>query len=245
MKEPGHIDDAGKGAGAAAGPYDAEAAGLLALLHRVETLKHMPRSGWVDREVLGPESVAAHSWRLAVAAMLAAEVSGLDSGKAVRIALVHDLAEAVTGDSTPFDALAATAAERRALAANPPERSTWRDPERQQQKARLERAALERLVHDLPAAMADALRSAWEEYEFGTSAEAALVRQLDKMEAYIQGLEYAGSGRLAGVETLRSFQLDAEAVGRAPLVAAMLGALRGLEDGSAEPRAHTAADSGN
>jgi putative hydrolase of HD superfamily len=185
---------------------------------------------------------------LAVLAMLAAQVSGLDPWKAVRIALVHDLAEAVTGDSTPFDDLAVSAIDRRALAANPPELSSWRDPERRQRKVRIERAALDSILADLPPTLADMLREAWEEYEEGSSEEAALVRQLDKVEAYVQGLEYARSGRLADAGTLRSFQIDTEAVGRAPLVVALLGALASLSKDSAKsdtPTPHTAADSGS
>jgi putative hydrolase of HD superfamily len=224
--------------------YERDASALLTLLHRIECLKHMPRAGWVDREVAWPESVAAHSWRLAITAMLAAQASGLDPWKAVRMALVHDLAEAVTGDSTPFDDLAATAVDRRALAANPPDVAAWRDPERRLQKVRIERAALTSILADMPPAMEHLLRDAWEEYEAGSSEEAALVRQLDKVEAYIQGLEYARSGKLADVTTLRSFQIDTEAVGRAPLVVALLGALTDLAERSARraDAPHTAAD---
>jgi putative hydrolase of HD superfamily len=230
------MDEVGEKTGQSRG-YESDAVALLALLHRIESLKHMPRAGWVDREVPSPESVAAHSWRLAIAAMLAAQVSGLDPWRAVRMALVHDLAEAVTGDSTPFDDLAASATDRRALAANPPEVSAWRDPERRLQKVRIERAALASMLADLPAAMEGLLREAWEEYEAGNSEEAALVRQLDKVEAYIQGLEYASSGRLADRTTLRSFQVDIEAVGRAPLVLALLGALASPSEGNAAPTA--------
>jgi hypothetical protein len=68
------------------------------------------------------------------------------------------------------------------------------------------------------------------------------------VEAYVQGLEYARSGRLADTGTLRSFQIDTEAVGRAPLVVALLGALTSHSNESAEPSAdstHTAADAGS
>jgi 5'-deoxynucleotidase YfbR-like HD superfamily hydrolase len=103
------------------------------------------------------------------------------------------------------------------------------------------------MLTDLPPAIAAMLREAWEEYEEGRSEEAALVRQLDKVEAYVQGLEYARSGRLADADTLRSFQIDTEAVGRAPLVVALLGALASLSTTpeSDVPAPHTAADSGS
>jgi 5'-deoxynucleotidase YfbR-like HD superfamily hydrolase len=90
------------------------------------------------------------------------------------------------------------------------------------------------MLADMPPAMANLLRDAWEEYETGSSEEAALVRQLDKVEAYIQGLEYVKSGQLADAETLRSFQMDTEAIGHAPLVVALLGVLASLSDQRAE-----------
>lgn len=42
----------------------------LPFLHAIETLKHLPRTGWL-RTVQNPESVAAHSFRVAILAMLA------------------------------------------------------------------------------------------------------------------------------------------------------------------------------
>jgi putative hydrolase of HD superfamily len=43
---------------------------LLPFLHAIEPLKHLPRTGWL-RTVENPESVAAHSFRVAILAMLA------------------------------------------------------------------------------------------------------------------------------------------------------------------------------
>ncbi|MGH2411415.1 MAG: HD domain-containing protein, partial [Chloroflexota bacterium] len=94
-----------------AGPPDSSseevtlARGWLGLLRAIEPLKHLPRTGWLDREVASPESVAAHSWRLAVLAWIVASEVGLDANRAMAIALMHDLPEAVTGDHTPFDSL--------------------------------------------------------------------------------------------------------------------------------------------
>jgi putative hydrolase of HD superfamily len=218
---------------------DDAAMAIITVMQRIERLKHLPRAGWIDREVQQPETVAAHSWRLAVLALLAAQISGLDAGKAVRVALVHDLAEAITGDQTPFDELGATAGDRRALAANPPERVTWRNPERRQQKIRLERAALQRILAGLPDSVVRVLRDAWEEYEAGISEEAQLVQQLDKLEALIQGYDYLRSGQLFDSRTLRSFQIDAREVARVPAAVALLQALDGMMGATPRPGADT------
>ncbi len=107
---------------------------LIALLHAIEPLKHLPRSGWVDREVSSPESVAAHSWRLALFSWCVAAEEGLDADHAMRLALVHDIPEALTGDRTPFDYLD-DVSERRRLAANPAERSVSIESDRPGNKA--------------------------------------------------------------------------------------------------------------
>ncbi|HEV8359378.1 MAG TPA: HD domain-containing protein, partial [Candidatus Thermoplasmatota archaeon] len=73
----------------------------LALVLEAEALKRTPRAGWKRVGIARPESVADHSWRLALMAMLYAEMLGLDAGKAARIAVLHDLAEARTGDAMP------------------------------------------------------------------------------------------------------------------------------------------------
>ena len=42
----------------------------LPFLHEIEKLKHLPRTGWL-RTIENPESVAAHSHRVAILALLA------------------------------------------------------------------------------------------------------------------------------------------------------------------------------
>ena len=50
------------------------------------------------------ESVAEHSWRTALMAMLlAGEADGVDLPKVVQMCILHDLGEAVTGDIPSFE----------------------------------------------------------------------------------------------------------------------------------------------
>ena len=59
-----------------------------------------PRSGWFSAGVVQPESVAEHSYGVAVLTMKLAELVSepIDVGVAVQVALIHDLGESIIGD---------------------------------------------------------------------------------------------------------------------------------------------------
>src|SRR5436190_1274118 len=59
---------------------------------------HPPGTG---RGVRDPESVADHSYGMALLALVAPLPAGVDRDRLIRLALVHDLAEARVGDLTP------------------------------------------------------------------------------------------------------------------------------------------------
>ena len=72
---------------------------LLDLLLELQVLDRVPRSGYALRGVAQPESISEHSFHLTFLAWaLAAEEPGLDRTRVMELALVHDLAEARTGD---------------------------------------------------------------------------------------------------------------------------------------------------
>ncbi len=69
---------------------------LVKFLAEAGKLKAVRRQGWIERGVKKPESVADHCFGTALACMV---VPGdVDRDKAIRMALVHDLAEARVGD---------------------------------------------------------------------------------------------------------------------------------------------------
>ena len=83
---------------------------LLGLVQFAAKLKSVPRTGWLDRgvEPLRVESVADHSFGVALLAWACAlqrraEGAAIDPERVLKLALIHDLAEAETGDSTPYD----------------------------------------------------------------------------------------------------------------------------------------------
>ncbi len=157
---------------------------FFSLIGRLKTLR---RKGWIDRGVHEPESVADHSFRLAFMAwVLAQSRPDVNAERAAVIALVHDVAEAIAGDRTPFDAALRAGADRERLFRQRPRY----DPEAEAQKTAAERAALQELAALLPPSVGQRLLQTWEEYETGRSAEGRFVRQLDKVETVWQALEY-------------------------------------------------------
>ena len=71
-------------------------------LLRFMELKGVQRAGWVRAGVQSPESVAAHSWGMAVLALRLCP-NDLDLAHVLKLCLVHDLPEVVVGDLTPHD----------------------------------------------------------------------------------------------------------------------------------------------
>lgn len=146
---------------------ESSAQNLVRFFVRSGRLKAERRRGWVKKLGLtNPESVADHSYRTALMTMVISDSRGLDTGRALRLALLHDLPEAVVGDAMPE------------------ERSGTR-------KAAVETEAMEELLSKLPPDLRSLYRNAWLEFVQGTSEEARLVRQLDKLEMAIQAWEYA------------------------------------------------------
>ena len=182
---------------------------LLDFLRAAERLKSTMRSAHTaagDRE-----SVAEHTWRLCLMAMLVAPAyPNVDLSRLLRICIVHDLGEAVRGD------IPAPEQARRAR-----EGIT---------KAGEERADLASLVAPLSVGQQREILGLWDEYEAAATPEAKLAKALDKLETILQhnqgtnppgfdyrfNLEY-GRKATAGdplIEELRAL-LDAETERRA------------------------------
>ena len=137
---------------------------LLELFKQAGGLKRLDRAGWLRRGIEDPESVADHSYRMALLAMFTGDRLGLDSSKMTRMALIHDLGELLIGDITPEDGVS---------------------PE---EKRKMEKEAVGRLLEPLPEG--EGYISLWTEFEEGESKEARIVRDLDKLEMALQALEY-------------------------------------------------------
>tara|TARA_B100000003_G_scaffold188586_1_gene185065 strand:+ start:365 stop:850 length:486 start_codon:yes stop_codon:yes gene_type:complete len=76
-------------------------------------LKDVLRQGWVNVGVESPESVAAHSWGMAIIALKMCP-DDLNLEHVLKLCLVHDLPEVIVGDLTPFDDVSTKSADERA-----------------------------------------------------------------------------------------------------------------------------------
>ena len=109
-----------------------------------------------------PESVAEHSWRAALMAqLLAPQFPGVDMGRVIRMCLIHDLGEAVTGDIPTF-------------------RKTRADEETE------DRVVREVVLDPLPEETRREFSDLFDEMARLETPEARLFKVLDKMEAVIQ-----------------------------------------------------------
>ncbi|OAP17914.1 hypothetical protein AXX17_AT1G26500 [Arabidopsis thaliana] len=63
---------------------------FLTLCHRLKTTK---RKGWINQGINGPESIADHMYRMALMALIAGDLTGVDRERCIKMAIVHDIAE--------------------------------------------------------------------------------------------------------------------------------------------------------
>ena len=170
---------------------------LLGLVQFAAKLKSLPRTGWLDRglDALRVESVADHSFEVALLAWACAlqrqaEGAAIDPERVLKLALIHDLAEAETGDWTPYDGAAIPSehdpAARRAFL----DARHSRDPDRRTAKRAEEDAVMRTLLTALPGATRTALGELWDELHLGESPEARFVKQVDRLETFLQSRLY-------------------------------------------------------
>lgn len=132
---------------------------LLQILHTAERLKDTTRHCTTAKG--RPESVAEHSWRIALMAFfLRDEFPHVDMDKVIRMCLIHDLGECFTGDIPSFDKTAADTAREDSL--------------------------LDRWVATLPAPYHAEMAALYAEMDALETEEAKVYKALDKLEAVIQ-----------------------------------------------------------
>ena len=78
---------------------------LLHFFREAGKLKTLVRAGWTRKGVPAPESVAEHSFRMVLMAMVLGDRQDLDTLKLVKMCLIHDLPEVIAGDITPHDGI--------------------------------------------------------------------------------------------------------------------------------------------
>ena len=173
---------------------------LLRLVARSERLESFPRSGWILCGVQGPESVSAHIFEVALIAMWLADHidEPVDSERVLRIALLHDIGEALVTD-LPWPV-------KKFLGAEPVEAGEAR--------------AVDAVLADAP----DSWGGAVQEYRKADTLEARLVKAADRIQMLAKSLQYRSQQR-GDVRRFWSVERNFEDYG-IPLVRAVFDRLR-------------------
>jgi len=148
-----------------------EEEGSIRFLKIAGRLKKEYRRGWIEKAgIENPESVADHTFRTALLAMLLGDSRNLDTEKMIKMALIHDIGESIVGDITPSNV------------------------EKLKDKKIVENAAIIRIFNNLSTKVREDYLKLWNELRSGTSIEARLVSEADKLEMAIQASDYEEDG---------------------------------------------------
>lgn len=138
-----------------------ELEGILDFLRGAEQLKNTLRSSNTSNG--RHESTAEHTWRLCLMVMLFSnQYPEIDTLKLMKICIIHDLGEAVSGDIAAVDQIEGV------------------------NKGMAERKDLELLLRPLQNNLKEEILTLWDEYENASSKEALLAKAFDKLETILQ-----------------------------------------------------------
>ena len=132
---------------------------VIEFLKITEKLKCNTRHSWTSTG--RRESVAEHSWRLSLMALLLEkEIEGVDFQKIIKMCIIHDLGEAITGDIPSFL--------------------------KTEEDSKVEENAIIELLETLPEPQKTDMLTLFEEMEQRQTMEAKIYKALDRLEAVIQ-----------------------------------------------------------
>lgn len=145
--------------------------GKIKFLMEVGKLKQIERTGWVLNKIHSPERIAGHMYRMAIIPLLVLSEDNnnstkVDLNKVMQLSLVHDIAECIVGDFTPYDDISV------------------------EEKHRLEENAVHYLSSLLPSKVAKNFLTLYSEYEDQLTPEAQLTKELDRFDMVLQAFEY-------------------------------------------------------
>ena len=152
---------------------------ILDFFKTAANLKNISRQGWIDKLSLdSPESVADHSYSMAIMSMVISDLENYNSEKILKMVLLHDLAESKIGDYTP-------------------------DQISKEKKEELENKAFFEIVRNLPDNVRSQYLKIWQEFQENNSPESKIVHQIDRLEMVLQAKLYQKEGH--SKEKLYSF----------------------------------------
>lgn len=143
---------------------------VLAFIQIIRLLKTQKRTGWVDRDVpvAKVETISDHMYRMSIISMLIPNEE-VNTDKCVKIAVIHDIAESLVGDITPFEGVSKEEKHRR-------EYETV--------------IYLSTIIKPYNEKFSKDLVELWLDYENIRCLEARYVKDIDKLEMIEQAWEY-------------------------------------------------------
>ena len=164
---------------------------MLGFILEAGKLKALPRRGWLMRRVKDPETIADHTFLVALMVwVLGKSNPAIDLERALKMALIHEICAVYAGDHTPHD-IFARGLQRWFKAWG----ETPRLMREERQKLFLkiydqETKALNKLINRLPAKLKGEILELWTGFVEKRCPEANFVDQVNALATYLQALEY-------------------------------------------------------
>jgi len=169
----------------------AQISSILKVLQLAERLKFELRHSYLSSG--RQESVAEHSWRMALMAVLIEPLlkTPVDTARLLKMIIIHDLVEAEARDVSALDVL--------------------RDPSLRLQKEERERAAIENIRGALKETNGQEIYDLFYEFEHKQTYEARVANALDKLEVQLQH-NHADLSTWEEIEYDMSYMMDRHVV---------------------------------
>jgi putative hydrolase of HD superfamily len=153
----------------------------------VMELKVIKRAGWITKvEVKNPESVADHTYAMSTMVMVFSDILGMQTERALKMAILHDLGESIIGDYEPNE-----------ISSN--------------EKRIRETEAIDRILYNLPEEISKEYASIWKEYLENKTDTSQLVHSLDRIEMAFQAKTYESQGYPSStLQQFSTYTMDGE-----------------------------------
>jgi putative hydrolase of HD superfamily len=142
-------------------------------LQNILKLKRINREGWISKAKINePESVADHSFSVCAISMALSDILGLDTERVLKMAILHDLPESITGDLVPSEVT-------------------------MKQKRARESRAISTILSTIDSQTRLEYEQLWKEYVSDRTEISRLVHAVDKLDMALQAKQYAIEGHPA------------------------------------------------
>jgi putative hydrolase of HD superfamily len=180
---------------------------ILAFLIEVGKLKRIPRRGWVIRGIKHPETIADHSFMVALMVWVLGQERRMSLRRALKMALIHEICAVYAGDYTPHDIFGRRLSGLRftpyirydILGPRLRWRKFWQQRPRLPKETKAKRfqgiyqketRALQALIGKLPQPLKEKILGLWKEFNEKKTREGDFVDQVNCLATFLQACQY-------------------------------------------------------